>query len=74
MNLSKEQIVELSKTLGPEFTASAKNDLLNFATKLASFKQEAKHEKAVVEEKEAPKEEAKPAPVVAKKETHTKKA
>ena len=30
-NLSNEQASKLAQTLGPEFTAAAKNDLINFA-------------------------------------------
>ena len=30
-NLTTEQAAKLAQALGPEFTASAKNDLLNFA-------------------------------------------
>ena len=31
VNLSNEQAAKLASTLGPEFTAVAKNELLNFA-------------------------------------------
>ena len=30
-NLTNEQASKLAQTLGPEFTAAAKNDLINFA-------------------------------------------
>ena len=37
VNLSNEQAAKLANTLGPEFTAVAKNELLNFADAILGF-------------------------------------
>lgn len=37
-NLTTEQAAKLAQALGPEFTASAKNDLLNFADAIIGLK------------------------------------
>lgn len=37
-NLTTEQAAKLATFLGPEFTASAKNDLLNFADAIIGLK------------------------------------
>lgn len=37
VNLSNEQAAKLASTLGPEFTAVAKNELLSFADAILGF-------------------------------------
>ena len=37
-NLTNEQAAKLATNLGPEFTAAAKNDLLNFADAIIGLK------------------------------------
>lgn len=53
VNLSNEQAAKLASMLGPEFTAVAKNELLNFADAILA-----------VCGTPSPKEEAAPPPVV----------
>lgn len=43
-NLTNEQAAKLATNLGPEFTASAKNDLLNFADAIVGLVKPAKVE------------------------------
>lgn len=64
VNLSNEQAAKLASTLGPEFTAVAKNELLSFADAILGASKEKQPAKpAVVKEEAAPsaKEETKAA-------------
>ena len=61
VNLSNEQAAKLASMLGPEFTAVAKNELLNFADALLEVRN-ASSPKVEVKEEAAPTVvEAKPA-------------
>ena len=62
-NLTNEQAAKLATNLGPEFTAAAKNDLLNFADAIIGLKIQTndkayKAEKAEVKAVEAVKPKA----------------
>ena len=62
-NLTNEQAAKLATNLGPEFTAAAKNDLLNFADAIIGLKIQTndkayKAEKAEVKSVEAVKPKA----------------
>lgn len=62
-NLTNEQAAKLATNLGPEFTAAAKNDLLNFADAVIGLKIQTndkayKAEKAEVKAVEAVKPKA----------------
>ena len=60
VNLSNEQAAKLASMLGPEFTAVAKNELLNFADALLEVRK-ASSPKVEAKKESAPVVEAKPA-------------
>ena len=63
VNLSNEQAAKLASMLGPEFTAVAKNELLNFADAILAACKASSPKVEVKEEADAPTPvvEAKPA-------------
>lgn len=61
VNLSNEQAAKLASMLGPEFTAVAKNELLNFADAILAMCSAPSPKAEVKEEVAAPVVEAKPA-------------
>ena len=61
VNLSNEQAAKLASMLGPEFTAVAKNELLNFADAILGLRNAPSPKVEVKAEAAAPVAEAKPA-------------
>ena len=61
VNLSNEQAAKLASMLGPEFTAVAKNELLNFADAILAMRNAPSPKVEVEAEAAAPVVEAKPA-------------
>ena len=69
VNLSNEQAAKLASMLGPEFTAVAKNELLNFADAILDVRNAPSPKVEVKEEAAATVVEAKPATKATSKKT-----
>ena len=67
VNLSNEQAAKLASMLGPEFTAVAKNELLNFADALLEIRNAQSPKVEAKKEAAPPVVEAKPATKFASK-------